>query len=79
MIWLRIFVYLVVALMLLPVLITFPVALTAVARISFPPIGLSGRWFFAILNDSVLLASIVRSFWLGIQRICRWTSLSIPC
>ena len=61
-----IFVYLIVVLMLLPVLITFPVALTAVSRISFPPVGLSARWFLAILGDHALLDAIVRSFWLAI-------------
>ena len=76
---LRIFVYLVVALMLLPVLITFPVALTAVARISFPPIGLSGRWFMEIVNDSVLLASIVRSFWLAITAAVVAIIIALPC
>lgn len=76
---LRIFVYLVVALMLLPVLITFPVALTAVARISFPPVGLSGRWFMEIVNDSVLLASIVRSFWLAITAAVVAIIIALPC
>ena len=63
--------------MLLPVLITFPVALTSVARISFPPVGLSGRWFVAILSDPVLLASIVRSFWLAIAAAI--VAISSPC
>jgi putative spermidine/putrescine transport system permease protein len=79
MLWLRIFVYIVVALMLLPVLITFPVALTAVARISFPPVGLSGRWFMAIFSDSVLLASIVRSFWLATAAAIVAIIIALPC
>src|SRR5215208_782771 len=52
--------------MLLPVLVTFPVALSAVPRISFPPIGFSSRWFLAILSDQVLLGTIARSLWLEI-------------
>lgn len=76
---LRIFVYVVVALMLLPVLITFPVALTAVARISFPPVGFSGRWFVSIFNDPVLLASIVRSFWLAMAAAVVAIVIALPC
>ena len=76
---LRVFVYTVVVLMLLPVLITFPVALTAAARISFPPAGLSGRWFVAILNDQVLLGSIVRSFWLAAAAAIVAIVIALPC
>ena len=76
---LRIFVYAVVGLMLLPVLITFPVALTAVPRISFPPTGLSGRWFMAILSDDVLLSSMVRSFWLAVAAAIVAIVIALPC
>lgn len=76
---LRIFVYIVVALMLLPVLITFPVALTSIARISFPPVGISGRWFVAIFNDTVLLDSIVRSFWLATAAAIVAIIIALPC
>jgi putative spermidine/putrescine transport system permease protein len=79
MVGLRIFVYIIVALMLLPVLITFPVALTSIARISFPPIGLSGRWFFAIFSDDVLLASILRSFWLAVAAAIVAIIVALPC
>lgn len=79
MLGLRIFVYVVVGLMLLPVLITFPVALTATARISFPPVGFSGRWFVAMLNDPVLLASIVRSFWLAMAAAVVAIIVALPC
>jgi putative spermidine/putrescine transport system permease protein len=79
MLGLRIFVYVVVALMLLPLLITFPVALTSVARISFPPTGLSGRWFMAILSDAVLLESIVRSFWLALCAAIVAIVIALPC
>jgi putative spermidine/putrescine transport system permease protein len=76
---LRIFVYTVVALMLLPVLITFPVALTALPRISFPPIGLSLRWFASILSDQVLLQSIARSFWLALAAAIIAIIIALPC
>ena len=76
---LRIFVYIVVVLMLLPVLITFPVALTALPRIAFPPIGLSTRWFVSILTDQVLLDSIVRSFWLALAAAIIAIIIALPC
>jgi len=79
MIGLRIFVYVVVALMLLPLLITFPVALTSVSRISFPPVGLSERWFVAILSDQALIASIIRSFWLAIAAAIVAIIVALPC
>lgn len=76
---LRIFVYAVVVLMLLPLLITFPVALTSVSRISFPPVGISGRWFMAIISDHALIASIVRSFWLAIAAAIVAILIALPC
>jgi putative spermidine/putrescine transport system permease protein len=79
MVALRIFVYAVVLLMLLPVLITFPVALTAVARISFPPVGVSGRWFVAIFSDSVLLSSMARSFYLALVAAIVAIIIAMPC
>ncbi len=79
MLGLRIFVYLVVVLMLLPVLITFPVALTSLPRIAFPPIGLSARWFLSILSDPVLLGSIARSFWLALAAAIVAIAIALPC
>ena len=79
MVGLRIFVYAVIALMLLPVLITFPVALTATSRISFPPAGLSLRWFASILTDQVLLQSIARSFWLALTGAVLSIAIALPC
>jgi putative spermidine/putrescine transport system permease protein len=79
MVALRIFVYLIVILMLLPLLITFPVAVTSIARVSFPPVGVSGRWFMAILSDQVLLTSIVRSFWLACAAAIVAIVVALPC
>jgi putative spermidine/putrescine transport system permease protein len=79
MLGLRVFTYTIVALMLLPVLVTFPVALSAIPRISFPPVGLSGRWFLAILGDQVLLATIARSMWLGLCAAAIAVFIALPC
>jgi putative spermidine/putrescine transport system permease protein len=76
---LRIFVYTVVALMLLPVAIILPVALTTVPRISFPPVGVGLRWFAAILNDDVLLQTIGRSFWLASGASIIAIIIALPC
>jgi putative spermidine/putrescine transport system permease protein len=76
---LRIFVYLVVALKLLPVLITLPVALTTVPRISFPPVGIGLRWFSAIFSDDILLQAIVRSFWLALGSSVIAILIALPC
>ena len=76
---LRILVYVVVALMLLPVLITLPVALTSAAIIRFPPEGLSLRWFVAIFQDDILLASILRSFLLAVVAALTAVLISLPC
>jgi putative spermidine/putrescine transport system permease protein len=76
---LRIFTYTIVTLMLLPVLVTFPVALSAIPRISFPPVGLSSRWFLAILGDQVLLATIARSLWLGLSAAVIAVLIALPC
>jgi ABC-type spermidine/putrescine transport system permease subunit II len=76
---LRAFVYLVVVLMLLPVLITLPVALTTSARISFPPSGIGLRWFVAIGQDAVLLQALSRSFWLAALSSLLAVLIALPC
>jgi putative spermidine/putrescine transport system permease protein len=53
--------------------------LTALPRIAFPPIGLSGRWFASILTDQVLLDSIVRSFWLALAAAIVAIIIALPC
>ncbi|MBS7699857.1 MULTISPECIES: ABC transporter permease [unclassified Chelatococcus] len=77
--FLRVFVYLIVVLMLLPTLISLPVALTATSGIRFPPVGLSTRWFEAIFADGVLLASIWRSFVLAVIASVVAVVISVPC
>ena len=76
---LRVFVYLIVVMMLLPVLITLPVALTTVPRISFPPIGVGLRWFGAIFHDEILLQSIWRSFLLATAASALSIVGALPC
>lgn len=76
---LRLFSWLVVLFMLLPIAISLPVALTSGNRIAFPPEGLSLRWFEAILGDSVLLATVWRSFLLATLASIVAVLLALPC
>ncbi|MBV8912379.1 MAG: ABC transporter permease subunit [Acetobacteraceae bacterium] len=76
---LRVFVYVVVAMMLLPVLITLPVALTTSARISFPPSGIGLRWFQAIGGDTILLDALGRSLWLAALSSLLAVVFALPC
>lgn len=76
---LRAFVYFVVFLMVLPIAITLPVALTTSARISFPPTGVGLHWFIAIAQDGVLLSAISRSFWLALVASVLAVILALPC
>jgi putative spermidine/putrescine transport system permease protein len=76
---LRVFAWLVVAFMLVPIAISLPVALTSGARIAFPPEGASLRWFEAILRDAVLLDTVARSFWLAALAAAIAVLLALPC
>jgi putative spermidine/putrescine transport system permease protein len=76
---LRIFSWLVVAFMLLPIAISLPVALTSGNRIAFPPEGVSLRWFEAILKDAVLLGTVWRSFVLATIASVVAVILALPC
>jgi ABC-type spermidine/putrescine transport system permease subunit II len=78
MIVLRIFVYGVAALMMLPILVTLPVALNDSASIAFPPSALSLRWFAAIFQDGILLGSMARSFWLALLVSVLSIAVSLP-
>ncbi len=75
---LRSIVYLIVVLMLLPVAIIIPVALTTAPRISFPPVGLGLHWFAAVLDDPILLQSVGRSFWLAVAAALLGTAIALP-
>lgn len=76
---LRIFVYVIVVLMILPVAISLPVALTATRGIRFPPEGLTLGWFAAIFGDGILLQSILRSFTLALVAGIVAVAISLPC
>lgn len=76
---LRVFVYLVVILMMVPIGITLPVALTTAPRISFPPVGIGFRWFAAIAQDGVLVDAILRSLWLALVASVLAIILALPC
>lgn len=76
---LRLFAWVVVAFMLLPIAISLPVALTSGNRIAFPPEGLSLRWFGAILGDAVLLGTVWRSFVLATLASIVAVLLALPC
>ena len=58
---LKIYVYLVVIIMLLPILITLPVALTTTGYMTFPPVGLTLSWFKKCFQDTILVDSLIRS------------------
>lgn len=76
---LRIFVYVIVFLMVLPVAISLPVALTNTSGIRFPPEGYTLRWFFSIFQDGILLNSILRSFLLATISAVVAVAISLPC
>ena len=63
---LKIYTYILTILMILPLLITFPVALTTTGYITFPPVGITFKWFVALLQDDILISSLIHSFWLAI-------------
>lgn len=79
MLGLRIFVYVVVVLMILPVAISLPVALTATRGIRFPPEGLTLGWFIAVFGDGILLQSILRSFILALLAGIVAVAIALPC
>jgi len=57
--------YILAVIMVLPLLITFPVALTTTGYVTFPPVGLTFKWFTALLQDSTLISALNRSFFLA--------------
>lgn len=58
---LRGYVYVVFAIMLLPIFIVLPVALTGTEYMTFPPQGLTLKWFLRAFQDGYLIDSLVRS------------------
>ena len=62
---LRIYVYIAAAVMLAPIIITVPVAVTTTGYMTFPPKGFTLTWFVKCFQDEILLESLVRSITLG--------------
>jgi ABC-type spermidine/putrescine transport system permease subunit II len=52
--------------MIAPILICLPVALTTTRYMTFPPVGFTYKWFIIAFQDSVLLSTLFRSFNLAI-------------
>jgi putative spermidine/putrescine transport system permease protein len=58
---LRVYVYVAAAIMLAPILITIPVAVTTTGYMTFPPKGFTLSWFVKCFQDEILLSSLIRS------------------
>jgi ABC-type spermidine/putrescine transport system permease subunit II len=63
---LKAYAYVFAVLMTLPILITFPVAVTTTGYMTFPPVGFTLKWFGGAFQDAVLLESLLRSVELGV-------------
>jgi len=63
---LKIFVYAAAVIMVSPILITVPVALTTTGYMTFPPVGFTLKWFVTAFQDKILIDSLVRSLFLAI-------------
>ena len=58
---LRVYVYSCAVIMLAPILITVPVAVTTTGYMVFPPKGFTLEWFVKCFQDKILLESLLRS------------------
>ena len=58
---LKIYVYVLWFVMLAPIAITFPVAVTNTAYMTFPPIGFTLNWFKECFRDQILAETLIRS------------------
>lgn len=76
---LRAFVYLVVVVMVLPIAMCLSVAVTSSGYVSFPPKGISLRWFDAMIHDGILLDAILRSLALAVTAAVCAILISLPC
>lgn len=76
---LRCLVYVVVTLMLAPVIVCIPVALTSGGTIAFPPPGFSLNWFSEILSDTILIAAAERSLVLALVVAVLSILFALPC
>ncbi|MBI4280002.1 MAG: ABC transporter permease [Armatimonadetes bacterium] len=58
---LKLYAYLLGAMMVLPIVITLPVAVTTTRYMTFPPQGFTLRWFGGAFEDRILVESLLRS------------------
>ena len=65
-IFLKIMIYVIMVMMIAPILICLPVALTTTGYMTFPPVGFTLKWFYMAFADNVLLSTLFRSFNLAI-------------
>ncbi|MBO9538017.1 ABC transporter permease subunit [Herbaspirillum sp.] len=72
---LKVYGFLVVALLSLPIVVVFPIAFTDSAFLSFPPKGFSLRWFDSFLFSPVWQASFLRS--LGVAAVTALASTAL--
>jgi putative spermidine/putrescine transport system permease protein len=75
---LRLFIYLIVIIMLLPIMMSLPMALTAGSYVTFPPDGLSLKWFIRMSQDLILMETIGRSVVLALFAALLGVILSVP-
>ena len=75
---LRLFTHLIVIVMLLPIMMSLPMALTAGSYVTFPPDGLSLKWFISLSQDLILMESIGRSLLLALFTALFGVILSVP-
>ena len=58
---LKIFTWGMFVVMLIPILIVLPVALTTTNYLAFPPVGCTVKWFGAVFKDTLLVRALTRS------------------
>lgn len=74
---LKVYGFLVVALLSLPIVVVFPIAFTDSAFLSFPPKGFSLRWFDSFLFSPVWQASFLRSLGVAVVTALASTALGV--
>jgi putative spermidine/putrescine transport system permease protein len=55
-------IYVIMVVMILPIFICLPVALTTTGYMTFPPVGFTLQWFVKAFQDNVLMSTLLRSF-----------------
>lgn len=76
--WLRIYAGVAVAFLVAPIAIVIAVAFTSASFVSFPPSGVSLRWFEKVLSDPEFVIPLWNSFRLGIISTFVNVVLAVP-